>query len=49
MDGELNLPVERHSHGLRQMAAVEAGRGSFEEAVAAIDRSSGQQLGQRQV
>jgi hypothetical protein len=49
VDGELNLPVERHSHGLRQMAAVEAGRGSFEEAVAAIDRSSGQQLGKRQV
>src|SRR5450759_1120956 len=49
VDGELNLPVERHSHGLRQMAAVEAGRGSFEGAGAAVDRITGQQLGKLQV
>jgi hypothetical protein len=48
-DGQLNLPMERHSHGLRQLAAVEASRGSFDEAVTAIDRATGQQLGKRQV
>ena len=48
-DGTLNLPAERHSHGLRRLAAVEAARGSFEEAVAAIDRATGVQVGKRQV
>ena len=31
-DGLLNLPVERHSHGLRRLAAIESARGSFEAA-----------------
>ena len=48
-DAILNLPVERHSHGLRKLAAVEAARGSFQDAVEAIERSTGQQLGHRQV
>ena len=48
-DAGLNLPVERHSHGLRKLAAVEAARGSFQDAVEAIERSTGQQLGRRQV
>jgi hypothetical protein len=48
-DAALNLPEEKHSHGLRRLAAVEAARGSFEEALAAIDRSTGVQLGKRQV
>jgi hypothetical protein len=48
-DAALNLPVERHSHGLRKLAAVEAPRGSFQDAVAGIQRASGQQLGKRQV
>ncbi len=48
-DGLLNLPVERHSHGLRRLAAVESSRGSFEQAAAAITRATGQQLGKRQV
>lgn len=39
-DAALNLPEEKHSHGLRRLAAVEAARGSFAEAVAAIDRAS---------
>ena len=47
-DGLLNLPVERHSHGLRRLAALEASRGSFEDAVAAIERATGQRLGKRQ-
>jgi hypothetical protein len=48
-DGLLNLPAEIHSHGLREMAAVESSRGSFDEAVDAIDRATGQHLGKRQV
>jgi hypothetical protein len=48
-DGRLNLPQEQHSHGLRRLAAIEGSRGSFEEATAAIGRTTGQQLGKRQV
>jgi len=48
-DGALNLPEERHSHGMRRLAAVEATRGSFDDAVAAIERACGQRLGKRQV
>lgn len=48
-DGALNLPAERHSHGLRRLAATESSRGSFEQAAAAIARASGQQVGKRQV
>lgn len=47
-DGQLNLPVELHSHGLRRLAAIEASRGSFDEATEAIARSSGQKVGKRQ-
>jgi hypothetical protein len=35
-DAVLNLPVGRHSHGLRRLAAIEAARGSFEQAGAAV-------------
>jgi hypothetical protein len=48
-DATLNLPVERHSHGLRRLAALEAARGSYDGAVEAIERACGQQLGKRQV
>ncbi len=48
-DAVLNLPRERHSHGLRRLAAVEAARGSFDAAVEAVERSSGQEVGKRQV
>jgi hypothetical protein len=48
-DAVLNLPVEKHSHGLRQLAAIEASRDSFDAAVEAIERSTGQHLGKRQV
>ena len=48
-DAVLNLPTEKDSHGLRRLAAIEASRGSFDDAVAAIERSTGQQLGKRQV
>ncbi|MGH2868325.1 MAG: ISKra4 family transposase [Solirubrobacteraceae bacterium] len=48
-DGVLNLPVEKHSHGLRRSCAVEAARGSYEDAQAAVERACGQRLGKRQV
>jgi hypothetical protein len=48
-DSALNLPEERHSHGLRRLAAVESARGSFQEASSAIARATGQSLGKRQV
>ena len=48
-DGVLNLPIERHGHGLRRIAAVESSRGSFEEAGDAIFRGTGQKVAKRQV
>ncbi len=45
-DAALNLPAERHSHGLRRLAATEAARGSFQEAAAALERATGQAPGQ---
>jgi hypothetical protein len=48
-DARLNLPVEKHSHGLRKLAAVEASRGSFDGAIEAIERATGLRLGKRQV
>jgi hypothetical protein len=48
-DAVLNLPEERHSHGLRRLAAVESSRGSFDDAVDAIGRATGQHVAKRQV
>ena len=48
-DATLNLPEESYSHGLRAIAATEAARGSFDEAVAAIDRASAVTVPKRQV
>ena len=48
-DAALNLPIERHSHGLRKLAGLEAARGSFQDAVEAIERATGLRLGKRQV
>ncbi len=48
-DAVLNLPSELHSHGLRERCAIEASRGSYEEAKAAIERATGIGLGKRQV
>jgi hypothetical protein len=49
IDQVLNLPVEKHSHGLRRLAAIESARGSFAAADQAIERATGQGLGIRQV
>jgi hypothetical protein len=48
-DAMLNLPVEKHSHGLRRLAALEATRGSFAQSGAAVQRATGQSVGKRQV
>ena len=48
-DAGLNLPGEVYSHGLRQRAATEAARGSFDEAVAAINRTTAAKIPKRQV
>jgi hypothetical protein len=48
-DAQLNLPAERHSHGIRRLAALEAPRSSFQDAQAAILRQTGQRLGTRQL
>ncbi len=48
-DAALNLPVGKHSHGLRRLAAIEAARGSFEQARAALARASGVRVGTRQL
>jgi len=48
-DAVLNLPVEKHSHGLRRLAAAEAARGSFGDAAAAIERATTVRIGKRQV
>jgi len=47
-DAALNLPGEKHSHGLRKLTAIEAARGSMEAACAAVTRATGVQIGKRQ-
>jgi hypothetical protein len=48
-DAALNLPEEKHSHGLRRLASVEAARGSMGAAGAAITRATGVTMGKRQL
>jgi hypothetical protein len=47
-DAALSLPAGRHSHTLAKLAALEAARGSFEAAHAAIARRCGPVIGKRQ-
>jgi hypothetical protein len=49
LDAALNLPEEKHSHGLRKLAAVEAARGSVEAAGDAVARATGVRIGKRQL
>lgn len=48
-DAALNLPMEKHSHGLRRLTAIESARGSFDDAVDAVHRATGVLLGKRQL
>jgi hypothetical protein len=49
VDAALSLPAGRHSHGLRRPAALEAVRGSYDAATAAVDRRCGRVVGKRQI
>ncbi len=49
VDAELNLPAEMYSHGVQRRVADEAARGSFDETVSAIDRTTGAAVPKRQV
>jgi hypothetical protein len=48
-DAALSLPAGRHSHSLAKLAALEAARGSFDAAHAAIVRRCGNVIGKRQL
>ena len=48
-DAMLNLPAERHSHGLRRLAAEGAAHGSFDHATETIRRRTGTRTAKRQV
>jgi len=48
MDGELNLPQDKYSHGLRYRVAEEVASHSFDEAVANIDKTTGGKVPKRQ-
>jgi hypothetical protein len=48
LDGELNLPKDSYSHGLRERLASEVARGSFDEAVRAIEMTTGGKIPKRQ-
>jgi hypothetical protein len=48
-DAALSLPAPRCSHALARLAALEAARGSFEAAHAAITRRCGPVIGKRQI
>jgi len=48
LDGYLNLPPELYSFGLRRTIAIEAAKVSFDEVVAAVERSTGVTVPKRQ-
>src|SRR6266576_283366 len=48
-DAALSLPAPRHSHTLARLAVLEAARGSFETAHAAITSRCGPVIGKRQI
>jgi hypothetical protein len=47
-DAVLNLPEDSFSHGVRRAVAIEAARGSFDEACASVERATGLEIGKRQ-
>ena len=49
LDGSLNVPPELYSHGVRRRAAEEAARGSFDEVVEALAKTTGAPVKKRQV
>lgn len=49
LDAALNLPEEKHPHGLRKLTAVEAARGSMAGVQATVTRAPGVTIGKRQL
>ena len=49
LDAELNLPAEVYSLGVQKRVTIEAARGSFDEAVASIERGTATTVPKRQV
>ena len=49
LDADLNLPPELYSHQVRRRAAEEAAEGSFDKVVEALSKTTGAQVGKRQV
>ena len=49
LDADLNLPPELYSHQVRRRAAEEAAEGSFDKVVEALSKTTGPQVGKRQV
>ena len=49
LDAELNLPVDKYSHGVRKRVAQEVARGSFDEAGKCLERSSQAHVPKRQL
>ena len=47
-DAQLSLPAGKHSHGLAMRLAIDAARGSFGAACAAVARATGVTVGKRQ-
>lgn len=48
-DASLNLSNDSYSHGIRRLVAIEAARGSFEEAKESVERTTGVSVPKRQV
>lgn len=48
LDGELNLPRDSYSHGLRRRLAEEVARSSFDEAMRDLERTTGGKVPKRQ-
>lgn len=49
LDAELNLPIELYSFEVRRVAAVEASKGSFDEAATTLETMTGAPVPKRQV
>jgi len=49
LDAELEMPRDKFSYRIREICAIEAAKGSYDEAVASIERYTGQKVGKRQL
>ena len=48
LDAQLNLPKDKYSHALRQRVGEEVAKGSFDEAVRSVERTTGGKVPKRQ-